>query len=127
MLLRPPRSTRTDTLFPYTTLFRSWFPADGGLKQAGRESRHIRWLARASLQRGVGSYVIFVTFRHPTAIGPKQAPGDTPEPPLRALDPEHAKARATCLSANCCPAGKKSPTRHHTVTSSRRERLRQSV
>src|SRR3546814_3390851 len=23
MLLRPPRSTRTDTLFPYTTLFRS--------------------------------------------------------------------------------------------------------
>src|SRR3546814_13405119 len=23
MILRPPRSTRTDTLFPYTTLFRS--------------------------------------------------------------------------------------------------------
>src|SRR3546814_20978675 len=34
MILRPPRSTRTDTLFPYTTLFRStkveniyWLPA----------------------------------------------------------------------------------------------------
>src|SRR3546814_4083212 len=25
MILRPPRSTRTDTLFPYTTLFRSNF------------------------------------------------------------------------------------------------------
>src|SRR3546814_15270656 len=25
MLRRPPRSTRTDTLFPYTTLFRSLF------------------------------------------------------------------------------------------------------
>src|SRR3546814_626571 len=25
MILRPPRSTRTDTLFPYTTLFRSWY------------------------------------------------------------------------------------------------------
>src|SRR3546814_3100614 len=25
MLRRPPRSTRTDTLFPYTTLFRSWW------------------------------------------------------------------------------------------------------
>src|SRR3546814_3227424 len=25
MILRPPRSTRTDTLFPYTTLFRSRF------------------------------------------------------------------------------------------------------
>src|SRR3546814_17993787 len=27
MLLRPPRSTRTDTLFPYTTLFRSGMAA----------------------------------------------------------------------------------------------------
>src|SRR3546814_4645879 len=26
MILRPPRSTRTDTLFPYTTLFRSLGP-----------------------------------------------------------------------------------------------------
>src|SRR3546814_16528837 len=26
MILRPPRSTRTDTLFPYTTLFRSLRP-----------------------------------------------------------------------------------------------------
>src|SRR3546814_15797247 len=25
MIRRPPRSTRTDTLFPYTTLFRSWY------------------------------------------------------------------------------------------------------
>src|SRR3546814_18169102 len=28
MLRRPPRSTRTDTLVPYTTLFRSGFRAD---------------------------------------------------------------------------------------------------
>src|SRR3546814_3855937 len=27
MIRRPPRSTRTDTLFPYTTLFRSWLPS----------------------------------------------------------------------------------------------------
>src|SRR3546814_11034512 len=27
MIRRPPRSTRTDTLFPYTTLFRSIYPA----------------------------------------------------------------------------------------------------
>src|SRR3546814_6816141 len=26
MIRRPPRSTRTDTLFPYTTLFRSYTP-----------------------------------------------------------------------------------------------------
>src|SRR3546814_6170852 len=29
MRRRPPRSTRTDTLFPYTTLFRSGFSKDG--------------------------------------------------------------------------------------------------
>src|SRR3546814_3814440 len=30
MIRRPPRSTRTDTLFPYTTLFRSVAERDGG-------------------------------------------------------------------------------------------------
>src|SRR3546814_20607815 len=30
MIRRPPRSTRTDTLFPYTTLFRSWQTVVGG-------------------------------------------------------------------------------------------------
>src|SRR3546814_7793099 len=29
MRRRPPRSTRTDTLFPYTTLFRSWYTFRG--------------------------------------------------------------------------------------------------
>src|SRR3546814_15517716 len=29
MIRRPPRSTRTDTLFPYTTLFRSFVQAIG--------------------------------------------------------------------------------------------------
>src|SRR3546814_7673700 len=33
MILRPPRSTRTDTLFPYTTLFRSDFLGSTFLKQ----------------------------------------------------------------------------------------------
>src|SRR3546814_2037295 len=38
MLRRPPRSTRTDTLFPYTTLFRSFTPfGEGrGAKRAAR-------------------------------------------------------------------------------------------
>src|SRR3546814_7813649 len=31
MIRRPPRSTRTDTLFPYTTLFRSRFDAFDGV------------------------------------------------------------------------------------------------
>src|SRR3546814_1673369 len=41
MIRRPPRSTRTDTLFPYTTLFRSRHPADpevGRQRGAGAEA-----------------------------------------------------------------------------------------
>src|SRR3546814_18087606 len=41
MIRRPPRSTRTDTLFPYTTLFRSNYPVRsiaGGM-MGGSEDR----------------------------------------------------------------------------------------
>src|SRR3546814_11583786 len=39
MIRRPPRSTRTDTLFPYTTLFRSHgLAADRGVRAADRLS-----------------------------------------------------------------------------------------
>src|SRR3546814_8097672 len=33
MIRRPPRSTRTDTLFPYTTLFRSRVDGRGGVEE----------------------------------------------------------------------------------------------
>src|SRR3546814_20769896 len=36
MIRRPPRSTRTDTLFPYTTLFRSRPAAAGGARSKAR-------------------------------------------------------------------------------------------
>src|SRR3546814_5132887 len=35
MIRRPPRSTRTDTLFPYTTLFRSSFLAPSSNRKSG--------------------------------------------------------------------------------------------
>src|SRR3546814_18852332 len=40
MIRRPPRSTRTDTLFPYTTLFRSVWDGDGPVWCS--EGPHIR-------------------------------------------------------------------------------------
>src|SRR3546814_7921977 len=49
MIRRPPRSTRTDTLFPYTTLFRSH-----ALLRAKRRSRR-RLLGKRGVQR-VGGY-----------------------------------------------------------------------
>src|SRR3546814_2689999 len=43
MIRRPPRSTRTDTLFPYTTLFRSRVRSDGTASQiAGPFARRAR-------------------------------------------------------------------------------------
>src|SRR3546814_10204542 len=38
MIRRPPRSTRTDTLFPYTTLFRSWEAASACLRPNRRSN-----------------------------------------------------------------------------------------
>src|SRR3546814_20534538 len=42
MIRRPPRSTRTDTLFPYTTLFRS-------LRRVGKKEERSMLLARLTL------------------------------------------------------------------------------
>src|SRR3546814_3834143 len=39
MIRRPPRSTRTDTLFPYTTLFRSDLKAEYGFDMAAGPAR----------------------------------------------------------------------------------------
>src|SRR3546814_7803398 len=38
MIRRPPRSTRTDTLFPYTTLFRSKKKGDGDPSPSSRSA-----------------------------------------------------------------------------------------
>src|SRR3546814_5817948 len=76
MIRRPPRSTRTDTLFPYTTLFRSLktgVPADvsrtvdcqdrsrratdahvGDLQQSGQRQHH----RIQALTRGIRGFVV---------------------------------------------------------------------
>src|SRR3546814_5521863 len=46
MIRRPPRSTRTDTLFPYTTLFRSIVTGRGEVDESGVRSRGITIAAR---------------------------------------------------------------------------------
>src|SRR3546814_18217872 len=45
MIRRPPRSTRTDTLFPYTKLFRS----GGGLGTLQRDERTVGQLAQPDI------------------------------------------------------------------------------
>src|SRR3546814_1329382 len=48
MIRRPPRSTRTDTLFPYTTLFRSRLEIDPFQRRA-------RYRARGQMRSGVAA------------------------------------------------------------------------
>src|SRR3546814_14053350 len=50
MIRRPPRSTRTDTLFPYTTLFRSGYMVWCALAYAGVGST-LTWLVGRPLIR----------------------------------------------------------------------------
>src|SRR3546814_4162196 len=58
MIRRPPRSTRTDTLFPYTTLFRS-LAARELMRVAAAEVR-----IEADADHGLGDVVCNVAARH---------------------------------------------------------------
>src|SRR3546814_21157261 len=53
MIRRPPRSTRTDTLVPYTTLFRSAVAAAGHLAEARAEQDEKIGFAHPRGQLGV--------------------------------------------------------------------------
>src|SRR3546814_6813655 len=50
MIRRPPRSTRTDTLFPYPTLFRSRAPFNAHMRLLCYKSSWHGWLACRKLQ-----------------------------------------------------------------------------
>src|SRR3546814_12366722 len=75
MIPRPPRSTRTDTLFPYTTLFRSHL--DHGVRVAGRH--------RAEAQPGV------LVERNVVLVARRV---EAHEPDRRWLEPRHAHGDA---------------------------------
>src|SRR3546814_1599612 len=70
MIRRPPRSTRTDTLFPYTTLFRSCVPIadelDGSVRQsvAGPNAEAVTGLRRDRRARASPAEIHDVGRRH---------------------------------------------------------------
>src|SRR3546814_4405982 len=60
MIRRPPRSTRTDTLFPYTTLFRSThLEPNGGIEPNIRRPRKCRADGKPFLQNPSGGGCCF--------------------------------------------------------------------
>src|SRR3546814_11631596 len=80
MIRRPPRSTRTDTLFPYTTLFRS---ADIAAAEAGRTiaglrpnptvSTEVENIAGTGLYRGLRGAETTVGVSIPIELGGKRS------------------------------------------------------
>src|SRR3546814_20476044 len=74
LIRRPPRSTRTDTLFPYTTLFRSPARHSSFRRRCRRSSRSRRARARGRARRKGSSNVSFGTI---LSVGERPA---TPAP-----------------------------------------------
>src|SRR3546814_20213058 len=58
MIRRPPRSTRTDTLFPYTTLFRSLAIARHGHIDQARIDRRQRFIIDAQPLGDAGAVIL---------------------------------------------------------------------
>src|SRR3546814_17924857 len=97
---RPPRSTRTDTLFPYTTLFRSSAdqPADhlGGVVDHGNDARIVD-AGRADHADGADHLLLGI------AVGrdDHRAAGKAEQPVLRARSEERRVGKerdSTCSS-----------------------------
>src|SRR3546814_4167403 len=55
MIRRPPRSTRTDTLFPYTTLFRSRLRVTGRVKELFKTSKG-KYVAPAPIENRLSTH-----------------------------------------------------------------------
>src|SRR3546814_12910007 len=75
MILRPPRSTRTNTLFPYTTLFRSNWPLS---VEAGMKYFLVGALANALLVIGVTLLVGLLSHTGYTEMAPLIAARGSP-------------------------------------------------
>src|SRR3546814_14084144 len=87
MIRRPPRSTRTDTLFPYTTLFRSHAPriAETAMAPVGAETDGIEGEGRCAGHRVA------------SIAAPWRLPARCPAPS------RHATARVARDSSPCAP------------------------
>src|SRR3546814_2905098 len=91
MIRRPPRSTRTDTLFPYTTLFRSSSPpCEPGPALSPDSDFPVRSGPASILQRFPPTALEPVEDRTWRPLG-RQSVGDSCDlSPIELLDPHHA-------------------------------------
>src|SRR3546814_1450595 len=96
MIRRPPRSTRTDTLFPYTTLFRSLLrlldkqaAVDGQATLGGENLLTARGAALRRLRQEIQ-----IVFQDPYAsLDPRMLVGEILDEGIAALRPERSRAQ----------------------------------
>src|SRR3546814_15853154 len=97
MIRRPPRSTRTDTLFPYTTLFRSLFPRPSrrpgraGVRAARTNGRRnppaIRVYNYTPIPRSGGGVMAKGGSNLQAVLNREQEDGDRAPAPTAAIEP----------------------------------------
>src|SRR3546814_465076 len=73
MIRRPPRSTRSDTLFPYTSLFRSDQATEQPARRSRNEGRRMMFesLIRHPMRLLIGAVVLIVLLSQTLAIVPE--------------------------------------------------------
>src|SRR3546814_3465188 len=105
MIRRPPRSTRTDTLFPYTTLFRSRDAQIGITESAVAEAVSER------VQRIVADVLIFARV---VVIGIRRPPSRTLTEEQRGLrSEEHTSELQSLMRISYAVFCLKKKTKHH--------------
>src|SRR3546814_5354813 len=92
MIRRPPRSTRTDTLFPYTTLFRS--SCNSGIRRYDRPAvaAYAGGEPDERQEEAAPAHLAGRSHRYPAADGAGHLGADAPalERPAGAFDCRHA-------------------------------------
>src|SRR3546814_17293467 len=107
MIRRPPRSTRTDTLFPYTTLFRSDRPDHAAGRRHHRAAGRIIGSARPSgpaliLDPGIWDEVGHEHVAVEEPAGAIDGGHDIEPAKLRPVEPHDKKlGRASCRESVC--------------------------
>src|SRR3546814_6259173 len=104
MIRPPPRSTRTDTLFPYTTLFRSRLPQPSDLARLHGRDRHRHVLVDGAAAPDAPAAVRLAGDRH--RLGARRARG-------RNLD-EHVDRGAVDREDRRALAGRQRRSEEHT-------------
>src|SRR3546814_379527 len=103
MLQRPPSSTRTDTLLPYATLFRSNPRSDRASREFRASAPASRWVERSSRRSATGCCQGTCCARHDcsTSFGVVIAPA--PSAPSRLHAKSHYESATTSATGGSAP------------------------